>query len=249
VQSAEHGEPSQRLLREHRARALVLLLLVAAAVAAAASEPAHRLTDAVTGWVREVLGSHAVAGAVVFVLLSAASAMVVFFSASVITPVAVSLLGPGVTLLLLWLGWVLGGVTAYAIGRFLGHRVAGWFVSAERLREYEARARRLVTFPHVLLFQLAVPSEIPGYVLGLAGCRFRPFLLGVALAELPFAVGAVYLGESFLRRNYVALAALGIAGVAWSWFAVRTLAARWAAAANETPGSTSASRPARPTAH
>ena len=219
-----------RLLREHRARALVLLLLVAAAVAAAASEPVHRLTGVVIAWVNEVLGSHAVAGAVVFVLLSAASAMVVFFSAAVVTPVAVTVFGPLATLLLLGLGWILGGATSYAIGRFLGHRVAGWFVSSERLRAYEARAARLVTFRHVLLFQLAVPSEIPGYVLGLAGCRFRPFLFGVALAELPFAAGAVYLGESFLRRKYVALVALGLAGVAWSWFAVRTLAARWAAA-------------------
>jgi uncharacterized membrane protein YdjX (TVP38/TMEM64 family) len=83
-----------------------------------------------------------------------------------------------------------------------------------------------MAFRQVLLFQLAVPSEIPGYVLGLAGCRFRPFVIGVALAELPYAAGAVYLGESFLRRDYLTLIGLGVAGVALSWLALRSLASR-----------------------
>ncbi|MGZ8851966.1 MAG: VTT domain-containing protein, partial [Thermoanaerobaculia bacterium] len=95
------------------------------------------------------------------------------------------------------------------------------------LREYERRASRLVTFGHVLLFQLAVPSEIPGYVLGLTGCRFRTFVAAVALGELPYAIGAVYLGESFLQRNYVLLFTIGIAGIALSWAAFRLAAATW----------------------
>jgi uncharacterized membrane protein YdjX (TVP38/TMEM64 family) len=220
------SRPGDRLLREHRARALVLLLLLAAAVAAAASPPVHRLVGVVTDWVEGIMAGHAVAGAVVFVLLSAAAAMLVFFSTAVIIPLAVSVFGPLPTLLLLWLGWVLGGVTSYCIGKFLGHRVASWFIAADRLQSYEARAAKLVAFRHVLLFQLGMPSEIPGYVLGLAGCRFRPFVIGMALAELPYAAGAVYLGESFLQRDYVTLIGLGVAGVALGWLAVRSLAKR-----------------------
>ncbi len=75
----------------------------------------------------------------------------------------------------------------------------------------------MVSFRHVLLFQLAVPSEIPGYVLGLAGCRLRTYAAAIALGELPFAIGAVYLGESFLQRNYLLLLAIGVASVALSW--------------------------------
>lgn len=74
-----------------------------------------------------------------------------------------------------------------------------------------------MSFGHVLLFQLAVPSEIPGYVLGLAGCRFRTYVAAMVLGELPFAIGAVYLGESFLQRNYILLLATGIGGAAFSW--------------------------------
>jgi uncharacterized membrane protein YdjX (TVP38/TMEM64 family) len=215
------------LLRQHRQRAAVLLGGVVVIAAAAASRPVHDAVQAGIDAAEGVIATHAVAGAVLFVVLSALSAMVVFFSTAVITPVAIDAYGTLPTLFLLWLGWVGGGVAAYAIGHFYGHRVAAWFIDPERLREYEARARGLVRFNHVLLFQLAVPSEIPGYVLGLAGCRFRTYLAGVALAELPFAIGAVYLGESFLHRDYLLVLAIGIAGVALTWFAFRRVAAAW----------------------
>jgi hypothetical protein len=90
----------------------------------------------------------------------------------------------------------------------------------------------------VLLFQLAVPSEIPGYVLGLAGCRFRTFVIAMALGELPFAIGAVYLGESFLDRNYALLLAIGITGIAFSWVMFRR-----AATTGSSDGKTSDVRP------
>ena len=49
----------------------------------------------------------------------------------------------------------------------------------------------------------------------------------MALGELPFAIGAVYLGESFLDRNYVLLLAIGITGIAFSWVMFRRAAAAW----------------------
>jgi uncharacterized membrane protein YdjX (TVP38/TMEM64 family) len=174
-----------------------------------------------------VIRQHAVAGAIVFVLASALSAVVFFFSTAVITPIAVEAYGPVPALGLLWLGWILGGMTTYGIGRRFGHRVVSWFIDPARLRDYELRARRFVSFRHVLLFQLAVPSEIPGYVFGLAGCRFRTFVVAMALAELPFAAGAVYLGESFLERNSVLTLGIGLTGVAFAWVMFNRAARAW----------------------
>jgi uncharacterized membrane protein YdjX (TVP38/TMEM64 family) len=210
-----------RLDRQHRRRILVLVAMILAITLIAAIEPLHRAVRSLIELAEPIIQQHAFAGAVVFVLLSALSAMVVFFSTAIITPIAVNAFGPVTALLLLWLGWILGGVAAYAIGRFFGRNVVTWFVEPERILDYERRAGGLVTFGHVLLFQLAVPSEIPGYVLGLAGCRFRTFIAAMALGELPFAIGAVYLGESFLNRNYMLLFAIGIAGAALSWAAFR----------------------------
>lgn len=206
----------------------MLLALVVLATIIAASDPLHRAAQSVIERAEPVIQRHALTGALVYVLLSALSAMVVFFSAAVVTPVAVDAFGPLTALLLLWLGWILGGLSAYAIGRFLGRRVVSWFVDPKKLHQYEQRAQRLVLFRHVLLFQLAVPSEVPGYVLGLAGCRFRTFAAAMSLGELPFAIGAVYLGESFLERNYALLLAIGIGGVVFSWLMLRRAAAMWA---------------------
>ena len=216
------------LTRKHRRRAAALLLIVLAVAAVATADPLRRAVQSAIDAVEPMVERHSFAGAVVFIVLSALSAMVVFFSTAVITPVAVETFGPWTTFFLLWLGWSLGGMAAYAIGRFFGRRAVTWFVDPKTVQAYESRARNAVSFGHVLLFQLAVPSEIPGYVLGLAGCRFRTFAAAMTLGELPFAIGAVYLGESFLRGNLLLLLAIGIAGVALSWAAFRRAAAVWA---------------------
>ncbi|MGZ5433089.1 MAG: TVP38/TMEM64 family protein [Thermoanaerobaculia bacterium] len=216
-----------RLARQHRRRFLILLAVVLAATLVAASEPLHRAIRSILALAQPVIEEHVVLGAVVFVLVSGLSAMVVFFSTALLTPIAVEAYGQTTTVLLLWLGWILGGLTAYAIGRVFGRRVVSWFVDPRRLRDYERRAQSAVSFRHVLLFQLAVPSEIPGYVFGLAGYRFRTFAAAMALGELPFAIGAVYLGASFLDRNYILLFAVGTAGVLLSWLAFRRAAKMW----------------------
>ena len=55
----------------------------------------------------------------------------------------------------------------------------------------------------VLLFQLAVPSEIPGYLLGTLGYRFSRYLVVVSVGEVPYALGTVLLGESFVSREEI----------------------------------------------
>lgn len=234
------AQPNDRFVQQHRRRLASLLLLVLALTGVAATGPLHRAILSVITTAEPVIQQHAVAGAVVFVLLSAISAIVFFFSTAVITPVAIEAFGPLMALALLWVGWIIGGITAFWIGRRFGRHVVSWFVDPVRIREYERRAKRLVSFRHVLLFQLSVPSEIPGYVLGLAGCRFRTFVIAMALGELPFAIGAVYLGESFLERNYALLLAIGITGIAFSWVMFRRAATTWSS-----DGNASKSRPMR----
>jgi uncharacterized membrane protein YdjX (TVP38/TMEM64 family) len=81
--------------------------------------------------------------------------------------VAVYTWGEPLSVALLWSGWLLGGVIAYSIGRFLGRPIVTWLTANAGLRQLERYLRRDSAFFLVLLFQLALPSEIPGYVLGL----------------------------------------------------------------------------------
>jgi uncharacterized membrane protein YdjX (TVP38/TMEM64 family) len=197
-----------------RKRVVVLLVLLAAAALLAATDAAHAVIRELFERARVVIVAHPVLGKVVFVLASALSAMLAFFSSAIVVPVAVYAWGEATTLVLLWGAWLIGGAASYVVGRTLGRRVAAWAISPARVDYWTARITHRAGFPTVLLFQLALPSEIPGYVLGIVRCRAGVYLLALALAELPYAVGTVYLGESFVRGDYALLIGLGILGIA-----------------------------------
>jgi uncharacterized membrane protein YdjX (TVP38/TMEM64 family) len=202
---------------------LMLAFVVALAVALMTFEPLHALTQRILDWATAIITTYPVTGRVVFFVASAISAMAAFFSSAVVIPVAVYAWGRLTTLVLLWMAWLAGGCCSYAIGRTIGRNVASWVASPERVNEYSERITAKAGFLTVLLFQLALPSEIPGYVLGAARYPFGRYLAALSLAELPFAIGAVYLGESFVKRDYALLLAVGITGIALSALAFRTL--------------------------
>ena len=189
---------------------------------AVSSDGVYSLLIGLVTAVGEIVSTHPVSGAVLFVLLSAASAMIAFFSTGVIVPVALITWGAGGTFVLLWLGWILGGIIAYSLSRFLGRRVVTALTSGEAL-SYGDRISARASFRLILLFQLGLPSEIPGYVLGVLRYPFLAYLAALALAELPYAVATVYFGDSFLERRGVLLIAIGLAVVGLSVLAFQSL--------------------------
>jgi uncharacterized membrane protein YdjX (TVP38/TMEM64 family) len=64
-----------------------------------------------------------------------------------------------------------------------------------------------------LLVQLALPSEAVGYLCGLVKVPLLTYLGALAVAELPYALGAVLLGTAFFRREYVLLLSLALGGL------------------------------------
>jgi uncharacterized membrane protein YdjX (TVP38/TMEM64 family) len=206
----------------HTGRRLIVLAVVVAVVAATlASDLAHERIEQVLKAARDVMISHPVGGKVLFVMLSAASAMLAFFSSAIIVPGAVYAWGDRTTFLLLWMAWLAGGSCSYLIGRTVGPGVFTWIVDRQRVEYYTAKISADAGFFTILLFQLALPSEIPGYVLGAVRYRFATYLTVLALTELPFALGAVYLGDSFVHRRYGTFLAVGAAGLLVTALAVR----------------------------
>jgi uncharacterized membrane protein YdjX (TVP38/TMEM64 family) len=196
-----------------RARAVLLVLLVAVLAALASSDAVY---SAMLGWfevARRLIAEHSTLGPVLFVVLAALSAMLAFFTSAVLVPAAVYAWGPAISALLLWVGWMLGGVIAYTLANRLGRPALGWLVRGRSLERYEERFSRDTPFGFVVLFQLALPSEIPGYVLGLARYPIGRYVAALALAELPYAAGTVLLGASFVARRVGLLASLGAAAV------------------------------------
>lgn len=206
----------------HR-RIAVLTLIVLAAVLLVLARPVHAwllsLFDAADSVVRQRPGW----GMIVFVLLAALSAMVAFVSSVVLVPAAIHVWGPMVCFLLLWTGWFLGALAAYAVGRYAGRPLVERLVHPGALERYEKWAQSGKTLVPILLLQLAVPSDLAGYVFGLVRCRLSIFIPALALAEIPYALGSVYLGASFLQRKIVPLVLLGAAAVLVSWWAIHRL--------------------------
>jgi uncharacterized membrane protein YdjX (TVP38/TMEM64 family) len=181
----------------------------AAAALVASSGVLHSELIRVLAVADAMIARHPAAGALLFVALAAISATLAFFSSAVIVPVAVYAWGETTSALLLWLGWMIGGAAAYGIGRLLGRPVVAALTSAAALSRFEQRISRRASPGAVLLLQLALPSEVPGYVLGLAHYGLARYLAVLAVAELPYAVGTVFLGAAFLERRTPVVLALG----------------------------------------
>lgn len=207
-------------------RAFLLALLLVGLALLASSETFQSVLRRVLDATAPIISEHPFWGAVLFVLVSALSAMLAFFSSALLLPVALNAWGKSVCVLLLWVGWMLGGACAYGIARAWGRPVIRRLTSSNLLARYEERISRHTPVGLVLLFQLAVPSEIPGYVLGLARYGLRRYLLVLALAELPYAVGTVYLGTSFLEQRTVVLVGLGMFGILFGAWALHLLRRR-----------------------
>ncbi len=194
-------------------RLIILFLLVALLVAMSVTDPVHYTISRGLESAKQIIHHHEALGLVLFVVLSAVSAIFFFFSTAVIVPVAVYAWGKPTTILLLWGSWLLGAVGSYAIGRRPGRRLAKWVMLERRVAKYEKKISANANFPLVLLFQLAVPSEMPGYVLGALRYHFGRYLAACAITEIPFVLGVVYLGDTFVRRQYIPLITIAVCGV------------------------------------
>jgi uncharacterized membrane protein YdjX (TVP38/TMEM64 family) len=189
--------------------------LVAAAVVAAAllyADPLFRVLQSTLDWSAPVIRAHPVAGIGVFVVLSALSAMLAFFSSAALVPAAVIAWGAPPTAALLWAGWWLGGTLAYAVGRVLGKPLRQGRRVAAMVDAYRDRLRGRPGLGLIVLLQIALPSEVPGYLCGLLGVPLRTYALALAIAELPFAIGTVLLGDGLVRRNGPLLVAVAVVG-------------------------------------
>ena len=206
-------------------RRRVALLAAACIVlaAVASSSVVHGLLLHLLGATESIIERHALLGAVTFVLLAAVSATLAFISVAVLVPAAVYAWGAPASIGLLWLGWILGGIATYVIGRHLGPRAVRWLTADQGLHRLEQHLAPDTPVWLITLLQLALPSEIPGYVLGLVRYPVARYLLALALAELPFTVATVYLGSSFVEGRSGLILAIGAVLVLGSLCAVRTV--------------------------
>lgn len=205
----------------HRVPGIAVLLAVGLLLVVA--QPVHAWLLSLLQMAEAPIRERSFWGMILFVLLVAVSAMVAFVSSAVFVPVAITVWGTKVCAALLWIGWFVGGVAAYGIGRFVGRPAVRMLVGEKSLGRYEGWVRSGKSLIPMLTFLLAIPSDLACYLFGLVRCRFTAFAAALAVAEVPYAVGAVYLATSFLERRILPLVLLGIGGLLLSAWALRRL--------------------------
>jgi uncharacterized membrane protein YdjX (TVP38/TMEM64 family) len=204
---------------------LVLSIAVVAAVLLSVAS-VHDAIDRALAAVAPLFTTRPLLGGALFVLLAAVSAMLAFFSSALLVPGGVYAWGAWPTIALLWLGWFLGGMGTYALGRVLRRPLLPTRGAAQALEHYAQHLPPNAGWPLVLLLQLALPSEVPGYLCGFLRVRFRVYASALAVAELPYAIGAVLAGDSVVRGHGAWLPALAVLAVAGMLFALRLLRMR-----------------------
>jgi uncharacterized membrane protein YdjX (TVP38/TMEM64 family) len=209
--------------RRSLVRALVILLVCLSVALLLSVDWIYQGLQQLLANAEPLISAHPVAGAVAFVLLSAVSAILAFFSSALLVPAAVFAWGNALTVCLLWLGWLLGGLATYWLGRGMRRPGGEEAAAPGRLAHYLPQMSEDASFPLVLLWQLALPSEIPGYLCGYLGIPVRRYVLALALGELPYAFAAVLLGESVVNRQVGWLAALGALFATSCYFLLRAL--------------------------
>ena len=203
-----------------RRAAMVIGAILVAAIFAWSAD-LHRYLVRAVERSEPLMTSDPVGGALLFVGLAALSAVLVFFSGVLLVPFGIHLWGEAGCLLLLWIGWLLGGTLTYVIGRQLGWPIVRWVLSPRRAAEYQARMPASHSFLPVLLAQLALPSEAVGYLCGLLQVPPVTYIAALAVSELPYAFGTVLLGTAFFRQQYRVLLSLAVAGLlvfGWAWW-------------------------------
>lgn len=185
---------------------LVVLALLVFAGLFFASPFLQELFSAISKDTSNYAAGHPFAVILFFILLAALSAMVSPFSSVPVVPFAVAFWGVNETILLLLVGWLIGGTCAYVVGKYAAHPLIAQFMKEDRLTKYEHSISERMTFSRALLIRLALPAEV-GYAFGLIRYDFVKYIIVTLAAELPFAFLSVHAAEAFL-----ALDALRFAG-------------------------------------
>jgi uncharacterized membrane protein YdjX (TVP38/TMEM64 family) len=158
------------------------------------------LIEVTSDWGEDIMADNPVAGAIVFFIFSALSALLAFATSVVMVPAANMAWGEPLTVLLLWSGWLTGSVAAYAVGYLAYPMLVRWGYK-EALDKYNKIVSHRMPFWLVFVLCLAIPSEVPGYVLGGVRYSLPRFIAAMGIAEGLYAAGVVWMGDSLTEAK------------------------------------------------
>jgi len=139
-------------------------------------------------------------GLLIFLLIAILSALLSPLTNVPLIPIAVALWGVFPTMIILFVGWLIGDIIAYYIGRYIGGPLFRYIISAKRFDKWTEEIRKHTRFYMLLLLRVALPAEL-GYAFGIMRYPFFKYMLITFLAEIPFVLITTYASEAILEGN------------------------------------------------
>lgn len=197
--------------------AIIIALIIFATIVGYVGE-VQMLADWLKSEFMRLVGYSTIAAGAVFVVLAMISEILSFFTSTPLVPVAIALWGKTITLCLLFGGWFLGACLGYYIAYSASHLLKNFRIF-KKINHYREQLGDSSEFALMLLFRLAVPSEIGILTLGFLRYSFWRHLIIIFIADLPFAILAIYSSTALVGPHPIVFALLMIVGlVAMSTF-------------------------------
>ena len=134
-------------------------------------------------------------GMVAYVVIAVIATVAAPISAGPLIPIAANAWGVAITAALSILGWTIGSLVAFAIGRRYGLPLAQKFISAHNLEKLHKHIPQERIFWSVVLLRIMIPVDLLSYALGIFGVLgWRRYTLATIIGITPFAFIFAYLG-------------------------------------------------------
>lgn len=150
-------------------------------------------------------------GMIIYVLLMIVETVLAPLTALPIIAIAANIWGPILTALLSILGWAVGSLISFWIGREYGFPIVKHLISEKKIKKIESLIPERNIFLGVVLLRIAIPVDILSYVLGMfTRIKWRTYTLATIIGITPLAFLFAFIGK--VPFVYQILAAL-IAGI------------------------------------
>src|SRR3989338_2827981 len=134
-------------------------------------------------------------GMIAYVVIAIIATVAAPVSAAPLIPIAANVWGFAVTAILSILGWTVGSLIAFAIGRKYGLPLARKFVSVHNLEKIHKRIPQEKMFWSVVVLRVMIPVDLLSYALSIFSVlSWKKYTLATIIGISPFAFIFAYLG-------------------------------------------------------
>lgn len=136
-----------------------------------------------------------------YILLQYLQVVILPIPSIVSTLAGLALFGPIKTIIYSLIGIILGSLTAFWIGRKLGHKAVAWMVGEETLEKWQKKLKGKDNFLLTIMFLLPLfPDDILCFIAGLSSMSFTYFIIMIAICRV-LAVSTTCYSVDFIPVN------------------------------------------------